>query len=1403
MTSRFIFLCIILTVSRKIAITYHFLPRFFNETHINKMKYTIYTIDILFFLLLLPLSARAQFTNDLFFSNVSVKDGLSQGMVNSIYKDTKDFIWIGTGDGLNRYDGYEFRIFKHIPTDSSSISNNIINCIQEDSLGRLWIGTIDGLNCYCSETETFKTYKHIAGDNKSLSNNYVKSLFVDKDNIIWIGTDRFLNRFNPKTEEFEHYNFEGKLGDTRIYDIHKDKDNYIWLATNNAGLIRFDPETKAYVNYTHDVNNLHSISSDNVYTIFEDSKGQLWFGTWEHGVNSYNRARDNFDRFPVNKDGSGLNNNQIRCISESPDGKLWIGTFEGLNIYDPLEKKIEYCLRHNNIPGSLSYNTINYILRDEIGTMWLGTHGGGIDMHNPLLHQFSLIDPKQGSNHDYGIIGPLIEYEGKIWIGTEGGGLASYDLTTKEYQHFDLYNPNRGALNSNTIKSLCVDRNGFLWIGTYAGGVQVFDIRSKRIVNYYSNFGGIDNNIVNDIFQDSRGNIWVGSNTSEGIHTKAHNSDHFMVGFDIQANSTHVDFPWIRTICEPSTDELWFGSIYNGIFIYKDGKTTRHISTANSDLTSDYISVIIEDSEEQIWIGTYGGGVCIYDPETEVIRSLTTADGLLNDNICSIIQDDYNTMWISTVAGISKFSMEDSTFTNYSYNKSGFPIEILNLKSGLLASDGQIYFGGSNGIIHFYPQLIVNNSYPAPVRITRLSLNNKTVSPKYNSDILEKSITETKEITLKYNQTNNITIEFAALNYIFPENNQYMYYLQGYEESWNEASFQRQVTYTNLPAGEYIFKVKASNNSGIWNDEYRSLVLKVLPPPWKTWWAYALYIICSAGLIYAIIYYFISRMKLKNEIYVKQIEKQAAEESHQIQLNMFTNFSHELRTPLTLILNPLKNILADSSQKNNYRDTLEVAYKNAKKMLSLVNQLLDLRKHESGNMNLKLEEVNIIQFIEEILILFRELTNSKQIALELHKTEDKIVTWFDPSLMEKVFYNLLSNAIKNTPANGKIDISIHLQENEIEKHIEIEVYNTGEKIPEKDIENIFSPFFQINKPQFEDNSGTGLGLHITRNIIQRHYGSIIAENRNEGGVCFRILLPINKELFNENEFFVSSVNNLPDSSFPEEILSTEIDRKKFLSKKELPIVLLVEDNMEMRQFMKSQLQEFYTIYEAENGKTGWELAEKIIPDVIISDIMMPEMDGLALSIKLKSHVKTSHIPIILLTARTSILQIEEGLMTGADDYITKPFDAQILKLRIQNMIDNRTRVKQAYLKNFTIDLPIPNSENMDKVFLDRAYAYVKDNISNSEMSIEEFGSQLNLSRTQLYRKIKALTGMSPSLFVSTLRLKYAAELLLENSLSVSEIAYQAGFASPSYFTTAFKKLYNLTPTEYLRHKRNN
>lgn len=1058
----------------------------------------------------------------------------------------------------------------------------------------------------------------------------------------------------------------------------------------------------------------------------------------------------------------------------------------------------------------MSYNIINCIYKDKHGSVWVGTHGGGIDLHTYLSGQFQHIDPQIEAGHNYGFIGPLAEYKNKLWIGTEGGGLASYDFRTHAYQHFDLTERDTQDLNSNTIRALCADTNNILWIGTYAAGVQAFNTKSLRIDKRYHPTPG--NIIVNDIFRDSDGNIWIGSNTEKGVYVKLKDKQTFTCGIPTDGQISSFHLPWIRTICETHAGEIWFGSIYYGLYIWKKGQGIRHLSTDNSVLSSDYVSILFCDSDNRMWIGTSGGGVNIYDSGTGEIKTLTTTNGLLNDNVCSIIEDSQSYIWISTVAGVSRYNPNDDSFINYSYTKSNFPIETLNLKSGLLTSEGKIYLGGNNGLACFHPVNIVPNTIQPPVVFTRLIVNNEEIQTGDLSGILVRSLLQTHEITLRHNQT-NVTIEFAALNYISPQNNRYMFYLQGYDPTWNTPGDQRVATYTNLPPGKYTLKVKASNNSDLWSRDDIQLIIHVLPPPWQTGWAYLIYFASVLSIIFIVVRYLLSKIKLKNDLQLQAMERQSIEQTYRAHINLFTNFAHELRTPLTLILGPLKKITADISLPASAHKPLNMVYQNATKMLTLVNHLMDLRKQESGEMRIKVEEGDFVAFIKEIVILFRELAHSKNIKLFFYPATKVFKAFFDPFLMEKVFYNLLSNAIKNTPPGGCIRLYIqYIHQSDLsflpfqqqtrlsqaDLYILFSIQDSGKGIPVDNRENIFLPFFQVTEGTSPDISGTGIGLPITRGIVEQHHGVIWAENNDKEGASFFIVLPLKKALFKPNEFVQHQPGGESDkgsnSPVPYSRNSQGLTAPPLSSKKGIPVMLIIDDNADMRTYINVCFRGQYKIYEACNGKEGIEKAEELIPDIIVSDIMMPVMDGMQLCLYLKNDIKTCHIPIVLLTAKTSIPQVQEGFGSGADDYITKPFDIDLLTAKIKSMIENRRRIKKAFLKQFSTETSDYNQ--LDNAFLERAKDFIQKNIDRSDLSIEEFGKHLHLSRTQVYRKIKALTGMSPSLFVTTFRLRIAADMLRETSLSISEIADRTGFCTPSYFTSCFKKLFHISPSEY-------
>lgn len=1356
---------------------------------IPRLCHALCTVCISGVLLLTDHSASATI-----FTEISTKDGLSQGFVHSLKKDSRGFVWIGTSCGLNRYDGYRFIIYRHSESDSLSLSGNLVNCMAEDASGNLWVGTGNGLCRYDAASDSFARYIHSSEHIGSISGSYVKSILVDSSDRLWVGIDGALNLYNKENDSFTAIDCSGLLAGTRINDLKEDRRGTLWIATRDRGLIALDPETGSYVQYLHDADDKYSLSSNYVNCLFEDASGKLWVGTWEHGLNIYDRRRDIFMNISARSDGKTPNSNQIRCIAEDSSGRMWVGTSDGLSIYDPCTGEYSYCKRQNDVPGTLSYNIINCIMTDGSGSVWLGTHGGGVSFYHPAMGQYRIIDPKIETGRDFGYIGPMVEIDGCVWIGTEGGGLGCWNPSENRYVFHDIRGDGNGDSGSNVVRALCVDRDGKLWIGTYASGVTIYNPRNCKVERHYDEDDGLNNSIINEIFEASDGTVYVGSNSNEGLYRIKRGEDKFeKVMADYSGNSSGTaprlrDFPWIRSICQRSNGELWVGSLSSGVFIYRPEGESEHYTIRNSRLSSNSVSCIFEDSEGEMWIGTYGGGVNLVDHTTGEIRVFDSSAGLLNDNVCSIVEDGAFRIWLGTMAGLSVYDKKEKTFSTFSYSKGNFPIETLNLKSGLISSKGDIYFGGSNGIAEFSPESLFVGIADPPVVIT---------SPQ---------VTDGKDLTLSYKEA-DFTVEFAALSYVNTANISYSYCLEGYDGCWSALSDRRQATYTNLPSGDYVFKVRASDGRSDWDMAQTQLNIHILPPPWLSWWAWVLYALSFVAVAAALALYVSMKIKKKNVERVLALERETKDRMHREQMNVFTNFSHELRTPLTLILDPLRNILANEKLSDPLRKSLTLMQSNADRILTLVNQLMDYRRQDSGQMKFRPRRGDLLAFSKEMADIFGEQAKAKSISLNLKCPDESVPAVFDPFLMEKVFFNLLSNAVKNTPEGGSVTVGISYVSGKHEgtgKSILLQVSDSGPGIPEEDLDKVFAPFYRVDERKNGDLYGTGIGLHLTKSIVEMHGASVWAENKADGGAVFNVLfspyddagsLLAGGNMVEEDAVeTVAAEGTVPDvAPMQSQTAPDAADSKKLR-------VLVVDDNADIRSYIVENLKSEYDVAEADCGTAGVAKAVSWQPNLVICDIIMPGMDGLEMLKQLKADSSTSHIPVILLTALSSTDQAKEGLRAGADDYVTKPFDMQLLKTRVDSLIENRLRLKENFLRDFSVEITGGDMNHTDRYFLSKAYDYVKEHLNDENLSIEGFGRSMHLSRTQLYRKIKSLTGLSPSVFVSTLRLKIAASLLTETNLSISEVAYKVGFSSPSYFTTSFRKLYGVSPKEYVTRK---
>ena len=1327
------------------------------------------------------------------FSNLSLKNGLSQLTVLCIHQDSRGYMWFGTRNGLNKYDGYNFEVFLNQPGDSTSISNNHILSITEDTLGNLWIGTNNGLNKLDVTTNTFNRYIHNPDNKNSLTHNLVASLFVDSKGNLWAGTDNGLNLYRNKTDDFERFNPENIFSNNTINSIAATHDNRLVLGTMYQGLVILETGTNnknhIFAIYQNQPDNANSLSSDQIRSVFVDSKDNIWIGTISNGLNLLKNSENNNPKasFVKYTQSEGLTNNYIRGICESPEGNILVGTFNGLSIIYS-SGKIEKYNSYGSERGNLSHYSIFPVYFDRNQTLWVGTYAEGIDFSNKYGRAFRYYDIDSELKTITGVMGPMVELGGDLYIATEGGGLLRYNKQKETFKQYKLNNNAELSYSDNIFKCLCIDKNRIL-CGTTVGTIYSFDPQTEKFSLLYDL---PEKKSIYVLQHDSSGNLIIGGVNRIGLISVAPSGIRQQT-FPSQDKEL-ISFSDVRSFLEPKPGIYLIGTRNEGLFLYDRNKQIKKQykkseETPTDGLPDNFIDCIIKDSKGRIWIGTFGGGLCLFDEEKGTFATYNTKSGLLNNNICSIVESEDGHLWVSSITGISDFSPEKSVFKNYTYSNV-ININEFSPRSGIKTSNETIFFGGNNGIVSFNPKRLSINPYIPPVVLEGLFINNERIVPDASSPILKKNLDFEKEIVLKYNQS-NISIAYSALNYIFPDRNMYAYKLEGFDDNWNMVENRRFAYYTNIPPGKYVFKVKASNNDGIWNEEGTSIRITILPPFWKTWWAYALYIAFVILIFYLIFRYFKEKERMKNDIQLKQMEAKTREEFHQARNRLFTNFSHELRTPLTLIMSPLEDIIEQENLQPEMRERIQTMRSNSHRLLRLVNNLMDFQKNESGMLDLKISRNDIVKFTREMTLSFSELALSRHISLLFYPSFESLFCLFDKNLIEKVFFNLLSNAIKNTPNGGRVELRLNTNcDNTI---LRIEIEDSGIGIPDEDLEKIFAPFYQVSQSEHA-HSGTGLGLSLSKSIVEMHHGEIWADSKGENqGSIFIFTLPLDDTLFD-------SEKKLPDSNENEFYYTVDVSTDKMEEEKPDTrtdyTLLIVEDNPDVRRYIVSRLEATYKILEATNGEEGTEKAFNYLPDLIITDLMMPKVNGVEMCFNLKNDMRTSHIPIIMITARTMPADIQEGYESGADDYIVKPFNSSILKSRVKNILQSREKLKEVYGKLFSLEKLGVKATSLDEKFMQKLYEIMEKNVSNPELDLNNFYQELGMSRANFYRKIKSITNLSLSEFIRNFRLEMAAKLLRESEMPVSEVYVAVGFNSHAYFSNCFKAMFGVSPTEY-------
>lgn len=1333
----------------------------------------------LFNYILFTIFVQILYANKIYnFSNLSVKDGLSQLNVTCIYKDRSGYMWFGTKNGLNRYDGVSFKVYKNEINNSNSISSNVISSITEDSDGNLWIGTENGLNKFNPYNQKFKRY--FLNKNKMTK---IMSLCLGSNKKLYIAAanDGVLE-YNPQEDSLVTI-----FNRCWINDI-KEKNNYLYLASLGQGLYIYNLNEQKIINQINIESKSNNFYKNRINCLHISKNGNIWLGNDKNGILAFNEHTDNILYFNTS---NGLSNNNIKCINESPNGDIWVGTFDGLNIIKPLNNKIiKY---HYGSLGTLSHNSIYSVFFDDMENIWIGTYAGGINFYSPYMHLFDFHNPANYFHRKIGILNKSVEHNGTLYIGAEGGGLILFDLKKNVYSQYMFHNNNLKSSQS-IIKTIFLDNNKIL-CGTGTGEIYSFDLFSKKTSLFYVNK---DKTPIYHISRNQSGELMVCSINTSSNDGLAFISD--KNGFNVQTefisdNNNTCSLKNVICICEIKFNTFLIGTKQRGVLLYDKNKQILKPYNDEIGLNSKFISCIFKDNIGNIWIGTMEEGVYKLDINSGNVTQYNEQNGLSGNQICNILEDNTNNLWITSLNGISRLDLNNNIINNFN-KENGVVIDEFSLGAGSLLSDNRIFLAGNNGFILFKPENIKQNPNIPPVVIDRITVNN---IPYY--------INKNKTINLNYNQ-NNIIIDYCALNYVHSNMNQYSYKLEGFDDKWNDVENRHTAYYTNIQPGSYNFVVKASNNDNIWNNTGASVKIIINPPLWKTWWAYTFYSILFIGFIIFVIHYFIEKRRLKDDIKLKQLEAEVHEEFYRERNRLFTNFSHELRTPLTLIISPLQEMIDRKDVNNDIKEKSKLMLSNAQRLLRIVNNLMDLQKNESGALKLRISKNDIIKFTNEIIIAFNDLAIYRNINLKFIRSKEEQSAWFDWDLFEKVYFNFLSNAFKNVPNGGSITINLSVKQlkeitsiipEKLNKYIKadieyilVSIIDNGPGIKEDELDKIFQPFYQVSQ-NIHSKSGTGIGLSLSKAIIEKHGGIVWAKNSDTTGAIFNFVLPLDKSFFQHDDFVETCTekNINIDVEIPEETINNKINENE-----NLKTIIVVEDNKDLNNYICSSLTDKYKVIGLYNGEEALIKSIKIIPDLIITDLMMPKMDGNELVKELKDNINTCHIPIIMLTAKTNNEDIKNGYIIGVDEYITKPFDLSILKVRIDTLIANREKLKEIYSKDLSLDNIGIDLTPSDEKFMQNLYSVLKENLSNPELNIEFLCEKVGMSKSNLYRKIKQITDYSPNEFIRNFRLNIAAKMLKETEMTITEIYCAVGYNSLAYFSNSFKAIYGISPSEY-------
>lgn len=1356
---------------------------------------------------------------------VNIKEGISKVAISSITQDSYGFIWIGTnGAGLYRFDGIDYVSHKHVLNDSISLNSNLILCTHLDTKNRLWVGTEEGLNLYDRKLERFI---RIPINNNQKQRNFsisISSLASDKNGNLYIGTlENGLYKLDNKTQRIEEISIDGINRETKNIEVNSlqvsGKDN-VYAGISN-GLWQYDSATNSFKKCFFNLGNEMTSIMEPIQSMLLDSKDNLWVGTVANGI--YKVTFTSLDEHePTRLDHYKVSNKRILSMVQISDGTLMIGTEnDGLMHLKQDGTLIKNYLSDKTDRNSIKSNSIWSLFVDSGDRIWMGYYNSGVAVYDKLHDKFNGLEslPNNSNSLQSGSVTAITQDDnGRLWISMDGGGIDIYDAKTNKFEHINEENTERySGLISLDIQTVFIDSKKNVWAGSWNNGLFLLKNGSHRFINYNSanTPALIFSNSILSFDEDAEGLIWIGTFHS-GVITYDPKTEMFSHCNSPAFVEKGIPNSAVRKVLVDSKNNIWVGT-NKGLFRIKKNRSSDLVvesifsKAANrfkNETSANHVLSLYEGFDGAIWIGTRGSGLCRYNDNENKFQWYNPLYNFKEESVSSIIESADGNLWISGNSGLSKLNLNNNEVTNFTLND-GLLSNEFNFNAVFRDERGVLYFGNYNGVDFFNPENVNTNKKAPSLYFTGFKLFNKAVIVGEKDSPLNKVLAETEEIKLKHNQT-VFSIEYSGVSYTRPEKNQYAYYLEGLENSWNYVGNLRSATYTNLDKGNYVFKLKSANNDGVWNETPLELKITVLPPWWKTNWAFTIYALLLFVAAYVLNRIIQIRIKEKEVLRNERNQRIQEDELNEKRLQFFTNISHEFRTPLTLMMNPLQDILNDDKLNLPIRikEKHHIIYKNTSRLHRLINEIMDFRKLELNRMRIRAQELDLVSFTKEIIGYFKEEVYNRGIHLAVDADVPHIPLWADVSMLEKIIFNILSNAMKVTPEGGAINIDLLSRHdlfilplvNEIEpiQVIEIIISDTGPGLEKEQVKRIFERFYQVENLNRTYYGGTGIGLEVVQNLVQLHKGKIEVESKLGEGTTFKILLPAGKNHFTEDELLTKGAADISLKSrfVPMSNLKhaeDDVSKEEEISK--TYTVLIVEDNTGLRNYLQDEFKKDYKVLVANNGKKGLEISREVLPDAIITDVMMTEMDGFEFCKSIKADIRTSYIPLLMLTAKTRIDDRIEGIGFGADAYMVKPFDMRLLRLRVSQLITSRKLIFDKYFAEISGVEESKSAISIEKKFIQKVLIFINKNMSDSDLSVELLATELNLSRSQLYRKIKTQTGQTVNEFLRKIRLQRAKQLLESGSVNVSEVCYKVGFSSPSYFTKCFKAHFGVLPTE--------